>query len=107
MQLCANDVDKVLAFWRDGLVNVFNFNANKSFTDYGIMVPPGRRFRLVLDTDEVRFGGQGRIKPRQVFTPEPVVKDNERVDYVRLYLPARTALVLARQRRGKVCPCTP
>ena len=79
----------------------------KSFTDYGIMVPPGRRFRLVLDTDEVRFGGQGRIKPRQVFTPEPVVKDNERVDYVRLYLPARTALVLARQRRGKVCPCTP
>ena len=107
VQLCANDGDKVLAFWRDGLVYVFNFNANKSFTDYGIMVPPGRRFRLVLDTDEVRFGGQGRIKPRQVFTPEPVVKDNERVDYVRLYLPARTALVLARQRRGKVCPCTP
>ena len=107
VQLCANDGDKVLAFWRDGLVYVFNFNANKSFTDYGIMVPPGRRFRLVLDTDEVRFGGQGRIKPRQVFTPEPVVKDNERVDYVRLYLPARTALVLARQRGGKVCPCTP
>ena len=98
VQLCANDGDKVLAFWRDGLVYVFNFNATESFTDYGIMVPPGRRFRLVLDSDEVRFGGQGRIRERQVFTPDPVVKDNERVDYIRLYLPARTALVLARQR---------
>ena len=98
VQLCANDGDKVLAFWRDGLVYVFNFNATESFTDYGIMVPPGKRFRLVLDTDETRFGGQGRIKPRQVFTPEPVVRDDERIDYIRLYLPARTALVLARGR---------
>ena len=96
--LCANDGDKVLAFWRAGRVYVFNFNATASFTDYGVMVPPGRRFRLVLDTDEVRFGGQGRIRPRQVFAPEPVVIGNEQVDYVKLYLPARSALVLERMK---------
>ena len=98
VQLCANDGDKVLAFWRDGLVYVFNFNATASFTDYGIMVPPGRRFRLVMNTDEVRFGGQGRIKARQIFTPEAVDRGHERIDYVKLYLPARTALVLERMK---------
>ncbi len=98
VQLCANDGDKVLAFWRDGLVYVFNFNATESFTDYGIMVPPGKKFKLVLDTDEVRFGGEGRIQAKQVFTPESVVQNSERVDYVKLYLPARTALVLERAR---------
>ncbi len=98
VQLCAHDGDKVLAFWRDGLVYVFNFNAAKSFTDYGIMVPPGRKFKLVLDTDEVRFGGEGRIRAKQIFTPEPVVENAERIDYVKLYLPARTALVLERMK---------
>lgn len=96
VQLCAHDGDKVLAFWRDGRVYVFNFNATESFTDYGVMVPPGGRYRLVLDTDEVRFGGQGRIRPRQIFESEPVVQNRERIDQIRLYLPARTALVLAR-----------
>ena len=98
VRLCANDGDKVLAFWRDGRVYVFNFNATKSFTDYGVMVPPGHAFRLVLDTDEVRFGGQGRLAPRQVFAPDPVVIGHEQVDYIRLYLPARTALVLERMK---------
>ncbi len=98
VQLCANDGDKVLAFWRDGLVYVFNFNATESFTDYGIMVPPGKRFKLVLDTDEARFGGEGRIQAKQVFTPEPVVQNSEQIDYVKLYLPARTALVLERMK---------
>ncbi|MGN0846085.1 MAG: alpha amylase C-terminal domain-containing protein [Kiritimatiellia bacterium] len=97
--LCANDGDKTLAFWRDGLVYVFNFNATESFTDYGVMVPPGRGFRLVLDTDEVRFGGQGRIRARQMFTPAPVVVGVERIDFIKLYLPARTALVLERMKQ--------
>lgn len=99
VQLCANDADKVLAFWRDGLVYVFNFNATESFTDYGIMVPPGHQFKLVLDTDEVRFGGQGRIRGAQLLTPISTVQNSERVEYVQLYLPARTALVLERKNK--------
>ena len=96
--LTANDGDKVLAFWRGGLVFVFNFNAARSFTDYGVMVPHGA-YRRVLDTDETRFGGQNRIAARQTFVSEPVVQDHELVEYVKLYLPARTALVLKREKR--------
>ena len=92
--LAVNDADQTLAFWRGGLVFVFNFSASRSYSDYPVLVPPGR-FRRVLDTDEVRFGGQGRIAARQMFFSEPSVVGDERVDHVKLYLPARTAIVLA------------
>ena len=52
------------------------------------------RYRLVMDTDETRFGGQGRIAAGQMFFTEATVENHERVDRVKLYLPARTALVL-------------
>ena len=94
--LAADDGDKVLAFWRDGLIFVFNFNPSKSFSDYGILAPAGC-YGLVLDTDETRFGGQGRIAAGQVFFTEATIENHERVDRVKLYLPARTALVLKRQ----------
>ena len=94
--LAANDADQTLAFWRGGFVFVFNFSASNSYSDYPVLVPPGS-YRRVLDTDEVRFGGQGRIAARQTFFSEPSVVGDERVDHVKLYLPARTAVVLAAQ----------
>ena len=91
--LFRSDADQTLAFWRGGLVFAFNFSASKSYSDYPVLVPPGS-YRLVLDTDEVRFGGQGRIAARQTFFSESSVVGDERVDHIRLYLPARTAIVL-------------
>ena len=93
--LTLNDPDHVLAFWRDGLVYVFNFDPSRSYTDYGVMVPPGHgSYRLALDTDDKAFGGEGRLAPKQRFIPESVCKGDELIYQVKLYLPARTALVL-------------
>ncbi len=98
--LAVNDADHVLAFYRGGLVYVFNFDPTRSYVGYGLMVPPGPcQYRLMLDTDEKRFGGQGRIAPCQVFIPHGEIKGAEKIDVVNLYLPARTALVLERVRR--------
>ena len=97
-RVCAHEGDKVLAFRRGKLLFVFNFNPSRSFTGYGIRVPEGGRWRLALDTDDPRFGGEGRIAPDQVFTPDVVGEDGAREAYVRLYLPARTALVLRHVR---------
>ena len=97
-RVCAHEGDKVLAFRRGKLLFVFNFNPSQSFTGYGIRVPEGGRWRLALDTDEPRFGGEGRIVPGQTFTPEVIEEDGARAAYVRLYLPARTALVLRHMR---------
>ena len=97
-KLAANESDKVLAFVRGALLFVFNFNPTQSFTDYGILVPPATKWRHLLDTDESCFGGQGRIQKGVVYEPV-LVRDanrNEFVQQIRLYLPARTAVVLER-----------
>ena len=98
-QLCAHDGDKVLAFARGAFLFVFNFNPSVSFTGYGIRVPEKGRYRLVLDTDEVAFGGQGRLVAHQVFVTDEVGDGKDAANWIRLYLPARTALVLRRLAR--------
>ena len=94
VELLANEPDKVLAYKRGKLMFVFNFNPTKSFEGYGIIVPPATKWRHVFDTDEERFGGQGRIEKGVEYVPEIVPWKNELVQQIKLYLPARTATVL-------------
>ncbi|NLF24758.1 MAG: 1,4-alpha-glucan-branching enzyme, partial [Deltaproteobacteria bacterium] len=85
--------DQVLAFSRAGLIFVFNLNPCRSFTDYRIPAPPGK-YRLIFDTDQTAFGGNGRLQQNYTYRATPI-RENEYVKfYLRLYLPTRTALVL-------------
>ncbi len=43
-----------------GVVFVFNWHPSQSRPDYTIEVPEPGKYRLLLSTDEERFGGQGR-----------------------------------------------
>ena len=97
-ELVANEPDKVLAFMRGSLLFVFNFSPTRSYEGYGVIVPPVRSWRHLLDTDEPRFGGQGRVAPGATYAPESVrdAARNEIVQQIKLYLPARTAIVLGR-----------
>jgi 1,4-alpha-glucan branching enzyme len=94
--LAVNESDKVLAFCRSDLLFAFNFNPGKSFVDYAVMVPPATSWEWLFDTDEVRFGGQGRIAAGQRYEPLTGMHSGELVQQIRLYLPARTAIVLKR-----------
>jgi len=87
--------EKILAFGRAGLFFIFNFHPNRSVTDYPIEVPGGE-CALVMDTDEERFGGQGRLAPDQRYVTEGVREGDTLRHLVRIYLPCRTALVLRR-----------
>jgi len=97
-RLVANEADKVLAFLRGDLLFVFNFHPTASYEGYGVLVPPASDWRHALDTDEPRFGGQGRLMPRVTYAPSLVfdAARGEIVQLVKLYLPARTATVLER-----------
>ena len=96
VKLVANEPDKVLAFVRGNLLFVFNFHPFISYTDYGILVPPASDWKHFFDTDEPRFGGQGRIQPGVTYAPRLVLDRNELVQQIGIYLPARTAVVLRR-----------
>ncbi|KAJ6184890.1 hypothetical protein N7519_006191 [Penicillium mononematosum] len=89
-----NESDKVLVFERAGLLWIFNFNSTKSFTDYRVGVDVPGTYRIVLDTDETVFGGLGRnVKETRFFTTD--LEWNGRRNFVQVYIPTRTALVLA------------
>jgi len=89
-----NESDKVLVFERAGLLWIFNFHPTKSFTDYRVGVDEAGVYRIVLDTDSPEFGGFGRNdKNTRFFTTD--LAWNNRKNYTQVYVPCRTALVLA------------
>ena len=47
-----NEGDQVVAYQRNDLLFIFNWNGQKSFTDYGMLVPEGK-YKVVLNTDVV------------------------------------------------------
>ncbi len=87
-----HDADKILAFLRGGRVFVFNFHSDRSFPDYGLPVPRGT-YRMTLDTDDVVFGGHGRLVADQVHHCQKA-NDNPWGYRLFLYLPSRTGIVL-------------
>lgn len=82
-----DQTDRVISFMRGQFLLAFNFSPKQSFTDYAVPAKNGS-YRIVLCSDDSRFGGQNRI--------------DTKIDYkasdenLRLYLPARTGLVLQR-----------
>ncbi|KAK2746215.1 alpha-1,4-glucan branching enzyme [Myotisia sp. PD_48] len=86
--------DKIIAFERAGLLWVFNFHPTKSYTDYRVGVEQEGTYRIVIDTDSGDFGGFNRnAAETRFFTTK--MEWNGRKNYTQLYLPTRTALVLA------------
>ncbi|MCM1291952.1 MAG: alpha amylase C-terminal domain-containing protein, partial [Bacteroides sp.] len=100
-KLWEKDDDQVLAFRRGSLIFVFNFNPFKSFSGYGILAPAGK-YRTVLSTDNPDFGGFGNIdESTEHFTqPDELYKPIGK-EWLRLYLPARSAQVLKISRTLK------
>ena len=94
VKLWDKDDDQVLAFMRGKYLYVFNFNYQKSFTDYGFLAPEGE-YSLVLDTDNPDFGGFGNVQDDQPhFTRHDPLYEDTGKGWLMLYLPARSAQVL-------------
>ena len=89
-----NDGDQVLAFMRGNLVFVFNFNPTTSFTDYGFLVPTGA-YNVVLNSDASEFGGNNLADDSVThLTNYDPLYVAERKEWLKLYIPARSAVVL-------------
>ncbi|KAI9155323.1 1,4-alpha-glucan-branching enzyme [Paramyrothecium foliicola] len=89
-----NENDKVIVFERAGLVFVFNFHPTESFKDYRIGIDTPGTYRVVLNTDSKEFGGFNRIDESTRFFTTPM-EWNGRRNWTHVYVPCRTAMVLA------------
>jgi len=92
--------NQILIYSRGDLLFVFNFSPVHSFADYGIPMSPSK-YKVVLNTDEYQFGGQNRIDNSIVYSTSPESGKTSQ-HYLRLYMPARTAIVLERQNLKKI-----
>ena len=89
-----NDGDQILAFKRGDLIFVFNFSPSHSYTDYGFLVPTGS-YDVVLNTDSKAFGGNGLADDTMThFTNYDPLYVNDHKEWLKLYVPARSAVVL-------------
>jgi 1,4-alpha-glucan branching enzyme len=96
-KLWDKDDDQVLAFGRGDLVFVFNFSPSKSFSDYGILVPSGT-YTVIFNTDAKEFGGFALNDDsiEHVTQFDPLFEKNGK-EWLKMYLPARSACVLRRR----------
>lgn len=95
-ELWHQDSDQVLVFRRGDLIFAFNWSPNVSYTDYGILAPAGQ-YQQILDSDAKDFGGNGFLDPdvKHFTNPDPLY-DPQGKGWLKLYLPARTAILLRR-----------
>ncbi len=97
VQRCINDGDQVLAYQRNNYLFVINLHPYKSYTGYGMLVDKGS-YKIVLNTDSAEFGGFGLLNESiEHFTQNGIEKNTE-LEWLRLYLPARTAIVLKKNK---------
>ncbi len=96
VQRCINDSDQVLAFQREDLLFVINLHPYKSYTGYGMLVDKGS-YKVVLNSDSSRYGGYGLINEGIEHFTQNGLDRNTDLEWLRLYLPARTAQVLKKQ----------
>ncbi|WVR06915.1 hypothetical protein IAU60_003951 [Kwoniella sp. DSM 27419] len=88
-----HEVDKVIVFERAGLLFIFNFHPTNSFTDYRVGVDQPGEYKVVLSSDEKKFGGHERIDLNGRYFTQPM-EWNGRRNFLQVYTPARTVLVL-------------
>ncbi len=91
-QLNMDASNKVIVFERGNYIFIFNFHANHSIPDYRFSVPNPGNYTIVLNSDNERFGGHGRIDEKLTYQST----GDDRNAQLQIYIPNRTALVLKR-----------
>lgn len=86
--------DNILAYMRGDFLFIYNFNPTQSFTDYGMLVPEGE-YKVILNTDEKRFGGFGLTNDEiHHFSHFDELYKKHNKGWLKVYIPAHTAVVL-------------
>ncbi len=91
-QINCDENNKCLVYERAGLIFLFNFHSSGSIPGYEFTVPQPGKYKIILNTDNVKYGGHGRINEGMLYaTQSDEVSSTNRLS---LYLTSRTAIVL-------------
>lgn len=92
--------DKIIAFEKGDLLFIFNFHHTKSYTDYRIGTNWASDHVILFDSDAAEFGGHNRLEPanKKLFFSVTKQAWKNRNNYIQLYIPNRTAIVLCAEQ---------
>ncbi len=94
LHLCfIHENDKVIAFFRAGLLFVFSFHPDTSYENYRVDAPPGK-YQLIFNSDDSIYGGHHRLTEKQIHFTQPDGTTTHLRNLLSLYLPTRTAIIL-------------
>ena len=88
---------QVIAFYRSGLLFALNFSPCNSYTDVEISLPDIADYEVAMCSDDAKYGGNDLV----AHIKYPAQVDKEGNSTIKLYLPARTAVVLKELKRKK------
>ena len=86
--------EQTVVFYRKGLLFAFNFHPTNSLTNVLVPIPNNADYTVELSTDDEKYGGWNQVE--HITYP---AKEFDGQQFVELYLPARTAIVL---KEGKI-----
>ena len=89
-QLSLDNTDKTLVYQKGQALLAFNFHPWQSYDGRWITTPEEGDYAVVMSTDDLCFGGHGRIA-HQTYTAQK--REDGSVGF-QLYLPSRTAVIL-------------
>jgi 1,4-alpha-glucan branching enzyme len=84
---------KIIAFRKKDFIFIFNFHPTESYPCFELPIHQDGQFQVILDTDEYRFGGHGRIAHDVVYDTYNL-NMNQYFTGISIYSPSRTAMVL-------------
>lgn len=87
--LLLKNPEQTIVFYRNGLIFAFNFSPNNSLTNVLVPIFEEKDYEIALCSDDFCYGGNGLVHHITYSS-----KKFDGQDYVELYLPARTAIVL-------------
>lgn len=86
-QVNMDESNKVIVCERNNLLYAFNFHGDNSIADYTFNSKVAGKYKIILSTDNINFGGFGRVDDS---LEHHTINGNQ----LSIYLPSRTALVL-------------
>jgi 1,4-alpha-glucan branching enzyme len=94
-QLNMDELNKTIVFEHNHLIFIFNWHVSHSVMDYEFIVPEPGEYRIILNSDNVIFGGHGRIDESIGCFSQ--YNETTATHSLRVYNTNRTALVLKRR----------
>jgi 1,4-alpha-glucan branching enzyme len=91
-QINCDENNKCLIYERAGLLFLFNFHAYESIPGYEFVVNEPGDYNVMLNSDSVNYGGQGRINEEMHYTTR--FDEATSTHRLSIYLTCRTAIVL-------------